>query len=52
MSKKAPYVKEWADEYAEYNGLPREIKDQYAPYLKKLGVVLRDEASDYKSLVD
>jgi len=51
MSRKAPYVKEWADEYAEYNALPKEIKDQYAPYLKKMAVVLRDEASDYKSLV-
>ena len=51
MSKKAPYVKEWLDEWTEYNGLPKEIKDQYTPYLKKLGVVLRDEASDYKSLV-
>ena len=42
MSKKAPYVKEWLDEWTEYNSLPREIKDQYAPYLKKLGAVLRD----------
>ena len=51
MSRKAPYVKEWAEEWAEYNTLPKEIKDQYAPLLKKMAVVLRDEASDYKSLV-
>jgi hypothetical protein len=52
MSKKAPYVKEWADEWAEYNTLPKEIKEQYLPYLKKMVAVLRDEASDYKTLVN
>jgi len=51
MSNKKPYVKEWLEDWAEYNRLPSEIKEQYKPILDKLLAALRPETPDCKMLV-